>query len=96
MPGCSLIALFLGLPKEVGAQEADNRPYAVFVNGYQNCCAWNMTDVTDELESQGVEIRYTPWNNFNDGGKDQRWVTTLLFLEMQPITSIISLIQTDH
>ncbi len=37
-------------PQEAEAQQASRRPYAVFVNGYNDCCAWGMKEVQKQLQ----------------------------------------------
>jgi pimeloyl-ACP methyl ester carboxylesterase len=54
---------------KVNAQSAP-RPYVVFVNGQENCCAWGMTALQDRLANElNAEIRYVPYSNFRDGGQ---------------------------
>lgn len=56
-------------PKKVQAQSASQRPYAVFVNGYGDCCAWGMNDVKNALVNMGMgadDIREVPWDSFRD------------------------------
>jgi pimeloyl-ACP methyl ester carboxylesterase len=55
--------IFLSSWDEARAQS--NRPYIVLVNGYQNCCAWG---ITDRFPSLNAEIRAVPYSNFSDGG----------------------------
>jgi pimeloyl-ACP methyl ester carboxylesterase len=56
--------LFLSSRDEAKAQS--NRPYIVLVNGYQNCCAWGISDRFPQLNA---EIRSVPYSNFSDGGR---------------------------
>ncbi len=65
---------------EVGAAANDLRPYVVFVNGWDNCCAWDMEIVKASLPAN-TEIRKVPYSHFQDGGKsslgsdDSRFIT---------------------
>ncbi|NEN92211.1 MAG: alpha/beta hydrolase [Okeania sp. SIO3H1] len=63
------------LPKKVQAMSTSQRPYAVFVNGYGNCCAWGMNDVQKSLQNMGAEIRYVSWDNFKDGGRQKNYIS---------------------
>ena len=63
-------------PKKVQAQSASQRPYAVFVNGYGNCCAWGMNDVQKALQNMGAEIRYVAWDNFKDGAGQKSYLSS--------------------
>jgi pimeloyl-ACP methyl ester carboxylesterase len=60
--------------------QSSNRPYVVFVNGYENGRAWGrytdgsvdplMDIVVDSLPSNS-EIRYVPWDSFVDGANQR-------------------------
>ncbi|MCM1981717.1 hypothetical protein [Lyngbya confervoides] len=62
----------------VRAEEPSDRPYAIFVNGFLDCCAWNtqknsgsqgMTVLQTRLEQElGAEIRRVPYSSFTDQG----------------------------
>jgi hypothetical protein len=55
--------------EKVNAQSAP-RPYVVFVNGQDNCCAWGMTALQNRLANElGAKIQYVPYSNFRDGGQ---------------------------
>jgi hypothetical protein len=57
------------------------RPYAVFVNGWQNCCAWGMNTLQNRLIDQmNAEPRYVPYNNFDNNGKSGDTSTDERFL----------------
>lgn len=45
-------------------------PYVVFVNGYQDCCAWDMNIVRNSLPRDS-EIIDVPWDSFIDGAKQR-------------------------
>lgn len=50
--------------------QGSQRPYVVFVNGLDNCCAWGMNDLQNRLISQmNAEPRYVPYSSFDDQGK---------------------------
>ncbi|WP_027254871.1 lipase family protein [Planktothrix agardhii] len=57
-------------PKEAQAQSSP-RPYVVFVNGYNDCCAWSMQTVYSELQKHGAEFRFVPWDTFRDGARER-------------------------
>lgn len=65
--------------KKVEAQSSP-RPYVVFVNGYQNCCAWGMNSLQDRLLKMNAEIRYVPYSNFNSDGRSGNTSTDVQFL----------------
>lgn len=57
-----------------------SRPYAIFVNGQGNCCAWGtdglqrwvtMTVLQKRLEELNAEFRYVPYSNFNNEGRSR-------------------------
>jgi hypothetical protein len=57
------------------------RPYAVFVNGWQNCCAWGMNALQNRLINQmNAEPRYVPYNNFDNNGSSGNTSTDERFL----------------
>ena len=60
------MATLLRSSQEARAQSS-SRPYVVLVNGYQDCCAWSMSTVVQELQDMGAEIRRVPWDSFQDG-----------------------------
>ena len=59
-------------PQEARAQSS-LRPYVVLVNGYQDCCAWYMNDLIQELQSMDatIDIRRVPWDSFQDGANQR-------------------------
>jgi len=72
----------VGLPqtKKVSAQQTSNRPYVVFVNGWEDCCTWGrytdgslnplMKLVVDSLPPNS-DIRYVPWDRFENGANQR-------------------------
>ncbi|MEO1432795.1 MAG: hypothetical protein AAFS12_11435 [Cyanobacteria bacterium J06632_19] len=56
-------------------RQINKRPYAVFVNGYMDCCAWEMNKVKRRLSAMGAEIRDVPWDSFTNRAK-QRSMTS--------------------
>jgi Ricin-type beta-trefoil lectin domain len=70
----TISSVYLPKIKETSAQTTSLRPYAVLVNGYQDCCVWNVGDksinmgaVARELIGRNAEIRLFPWDHFHDG-----------------------------
>lgn len=57
----------LAPPPNVGRQP----PLVVFVNGYEDCCAWYMEDVARALGTRGAAIMRVPWDSFTDKAKQQ-------------------------
>lgn len=55
----------LFLSDQKAAQAQSTTPYIVLVNGYNNCCAWG---ITDRFPSINAEIRSVPYSNFSDRG----------------------------
>ena len=62
-------------PQEAQAQTT-GRPYVVFVNGYQDCCAWGrytngspdpFMDIVINTLPSNSEIVYVPWDRFENG-----------------------------
>lgn len=60
------LALVIASATPSVTQMSDRRPYAVFVNGWMDCCSWGMKEVQAELIALGAEIRYVPWDSFRD------------------------------
>jgi pimeloyl-ACP methyl ester carboxylesterase len=57
------------------------RPYVVFVNGWQNCCAWGMNDLQNRLiDKMNAEPRYVPYSNFDHKGSSSNTSTDERFL----------------
>ena len=75
------LALVIASATPSATQLPYKRPYAVFVNGWMDCCSWGMNKVQAELIALGAEIRYVPWDSFRDRAP-QRTATVhdLLFL----------------
>lgn len=55
-----------------------SRPYIVLVNGYNNCCAWG---VTERFPSMNAEIRSVPYSNFSDDSKSNATSNDSAFLQ---------------
>ncbi|MFB2977771.1 hypothetical protein [Microseira sp. BLCC-F43] len=43
------------------------RPFVVFVNGYQDCCAWRMNKLESRLLAMNAEIIKVPYSDFING-----------------------------
>jgi hypothetical protein len=71
-------SLFLYGQNQVKAQPSRARPYIVLVNGYQNCCAWG---ITDRFPSMNAEIRSVPYSNFSNGGSSGNTSDDSAFLQ---------------
>jgi pimeloyl-ACP methyl ester carboxylesterase len=69
-------SLFLSSQNQAKAQSS--RPYIVLVNGYQNCCAWG---ITERFPSMNAEIRSVPYSNFSNGGTSGNTSNDSAFLE---------------
>lgn len=74
-----LISTFVSLllAQNLNAQ-SDTRPYVVLVNGYNDCCTWNLSSrrpymqtVENELIRHGAEFRLVPWDTFRDGSGER-------------------------
>ena len=69
-----------GFPGAKVKAQAPNRPYVVFVNGYQDCCTWrrytdgspdpSMDIVVNSLPFNS-EIQYVPWDRFESGANQR-------------------------
>jgi len=67
---------------EKATAQSSPRPYVVLVNGYNDCCVWNVSDrgvhmdkVLENLEEIGAEFRLVPWDSFRDGAGESHRVT---------------------
>lgn len=60
-----LAVLSFGIPSLGRSQSVP--PVAVFVNGYEDCCAWYMNDLMRALSENGVAIMKVPWDSFRNG-----------------------------
>jgi hypothetical protein len=71
---------FGGFPSSKVNAQSGNRPYVVFVNGYQDCCTWGRYEDGSPAPSMDIvisslpsnpEIRYVPWDRFENGANQR-------------------------
>lgn len=74
-----LCTSLLGVDLWVGKAAAQTQsPYIVLVNGYNNCCAWG---ITDRFPSMNAEVRAVPYSNFSNGGRSGATSNDSAFLQ---------------
>lgn len=69
MMGLLIAFLFQLTPRAGHANPAP--PLVVFVNGYEDCCAWGMGDVIEAMRSHGAVLMGVPWDSFIQDAKQR-------------------------
>ena len=78
----SALAVEAGLFSSRQAEAQSSRPYVVFVNGWQNCCAWaGMLSLEERLINEmNAESRRVPYSTFREGDRSNSTENDSAFL----------------